>query len=102
MTNKLMSKREKIRAQMKSRFYYWFWGAATVMVVSGQFYVGSGYRQMSKSLDIWFEETIRAMIQRLERYHTYQDERLNIPKSRPDGYYMPVPKPDDYGMTIIK
>ena len=42
MTNKFMRKREKIRAQMKSRFYYWFWGAATVMVVSGQFYVGSG------------------------------------------------------------
>ena len=41
MTNKLMSKRNKIRAQMKSRFYYWFWGAATVTVVAGQFYVGS-------------------------------------------------------------
>ena len=39
MTNKFMRKREKIRAQMKSRFYYWFWGAATVTVVSGQFYV---------------------------------------------------------------
>ena len=90
MTNKFMSKRNKIRAQMKSRFYYWFWGAATVMVVSGQFYVGSGYRQMSKSLDIWFEETIRAMIQRLEGYH------MNIPKSRPEGYYLPTPKPEDY------
>jgi len=44
MTNKFMRKREKIRAQMKSRFYYWFWGAATVTVVSGQFYVGSGSR----------------------------------------------------------
>ena len=96
MTNKFMRKREKIRAQMKSRFYYWFWGAATVMVVSGQFYVGSGYRQMSKSLDIWFEETIRAMIQRLEGYH------MNTPKPRPDGYYMPVPKPEDYGMTIVE
>ena len=94
MTNKLMSKREKIRAQMKSRFYYWFWGAATVMVVSGQFYVGSGYRQMSKSLDIWFDQTIRAMIQRLEGYY--------LPTPKQDGYYMPVPKPDDYGMTIIK
>ena len=51
MTNKFMRKREKIRAQMKSRFYYWFWGAATVMVVSGQFYVGSGYRKMSNSID---------------------------------------------------
>ena len=64
MTNKLMSKRNKIRAQMKSRFYYWFWGAATVTVVAGQFYVGSGYRQMSKSLDAWFDKTISIMIQK--------------------------------------
>ena len=59
-----MSKRNKIRAQMKSRFYYWFWGAATVTVVAGQFYVGSGYRQMSKSLDAWFDKTISIMIQK--------------------------------------
>ena len=88
MTNKFMRKREKIRAQMKSRFYYWFWGAATVMVVSGQFYVGSGYRQMAKSLDRWFDTAIEALI----------PER---PRSS-GGYYMPVPTPDDYGMTIIK
>ena len=89
MTNKFMRKREKIRAQMKSRFYYWFWGAATVTVVSGQFYVGSGYRQMAKSLDRWFDDSIEALI--------------NNYRSRTDkGYYMPVPTPDDYGMTIIK
>jgi len=89
MTNKFIKKREKIRAQMKSRFYYWFWGAATVTVVSGQFYVGSGYRQMARSLDRWFDETI---------------EIITTPKIRRDsgGYYMPVPTPDDYGMTIIE
>ena len=52
MTNKFIKKRDKIRAQMKSRFYYMFWGAATVSVFAGQMYVGSAYRQMSKSLDI--------------------------------------------------
>ena len=83
-----MSKRNKIRAQMKSRFYYWFWGAATVTVVAGQFYVGSGYRQMARSLDRWFEETIDIMTKPI--------------KQRRDGYYMPVPKPEDYGMTIIE
>ena len=88
MTNKFMRKREKIRAQMKSRFYYWFWGAATVAVVSGQFYVGSGYRQMAKSLDRWFDVAVEALI------NDYLEEG--------DGYYMPVPTPDDYGMTIIK
>ena len=48
MTNKFMRKREKIRAQMKSRWYYSFWGAATVAVVAGQFYVGSGYSANGK------------------------------------------------------
>ena len=47
----MTSKREKVRAQVKSRFYYLFWGAATVSVFVGQMYVGSGYRQMSKSFD---------------------------------------------------
>tara|TARA_A100001391_G_C4983730_1_gene256056 strand:+ start:585 stop:785 length:201 start_codon:yes stop_codon:yes gene_type:complete len=36
----------KIRAQVKSRFYYVFWGTATVAVVLGQLYVGTGYRLM--------------------------------------------------------
>ena len=56
-----MSKREKIRAQMKSRFYYLFWGAATVAVVSGQLYVGTSYRAMARSMNRWFEETIDIM-----------------------------------------
>ncbi len=37
--------------QIKSQWYYWFWGAATVAVVSGQVYVGSSYSSMSRSLD---------------------------------------------------
>ena len=40
-------KKEKLRAQVKSRFYYIFWGTATVAVVFGQIYVGTGYRLMS-------------------------------------------------------
>tara|TARA_B100000941_G_scaffold196048_1_gene142150 strand:- start:657 stop:863 length:207 start_codon:yes stop_codon:yes gene_type:complete len=53
-----MNKRDRVRAQVKSRFYYAFWGAATVAVVSGQLYVGTSYRQMAKSMNRWFEETI--------------------------------------------
>ena len=34
----------KLKAQVKSRFYYVFWGAATIAVVFGQIYVGTGYR----------------------------------------------------------
>ena len=38
---------KKLRAQVKSRFYYIFWGTATIAVVAGQVYVGTGYRLMS-------------------------------------------------------
>ena len=38
--------KSKIRAQVKSRWYYIFWGTATVSVVLGQLYVGTGYRYM--------------------------------------------------------
>ena len=55
---KVSKKEAKLRAQVKSRFYYLFWGAATVGVIAGQIYVGSGYRAMSRSMNRWFEETI--------------------------------------------
>ena len=42
--------KRKLRAQVKSRFYYLFWGAATVSVFAGQLYVGSGYRVFANSL----------------------------------------------------
>ena len=45
------NRKTKLRAQVKSRFYYIFWGAATVAVVSGQIYVGNGYREMSASFN---------------------------------------------------
>ena len=96
MTNKFMRKRDKIRAQMKSRFYYLFWGAATVAVVSGQLYVGTSYRAMAQSMNRWFDETIDIMQEPIR-------PRLGTPVI-PDrgGYYMPVPTPEDYGMTIIE
>jgi hypothetical protein len=45
----------KQRAQVKSRFYYLFWGIATVSVVLGQLYVGSGYRIFAQSLNRIFD-----------------------------------------------
>ena len=83
----------KTKAQMKSSSYYLFWGIATVAVVSGQVYVGTGYRAMSKSLDAWFDKTISIMIQKRlmgkpERggveYLDHSDRR--IPKINPDDY----------------
>ena len=34
--------------QVKSKFYYIFWGTATVSVLLGQLYVGTGYRVMAE------------------------------------------------------
>ena len=45
-----MITKEKQKAQVKSKFYYIFWGIATVSVVLGQLYVGSGYRVFANSL----------------------------------------------------
>ena len=42
-----MIDKQKQRNQVKSRFYYIFWGTATFAVVAGQVYVGTGYRLMS-------------------------------------------------------
>ena len=76
-----MTKFTKTKAQMKSSSYYLFWGIATIAVVAGQVYVGTGYRSMSKSLDAWFDKTINIMIQKRlmrempsRRQEYYQDE----------------------------
>ena len=45
----------KQRHQIKSRFYYIFWGLATVSVLAGQLYVGSGYRAYANALLRIFE-----------------------------------------------
>ena len=44
-------KKQKNKTQVKSKFYYIFWGIATVSVLAGQLYVGTGYRQMAESTD---------------------------------------------------
>ena len=77
-----MKKREKIRAQMKSRFYYLFWGAMAGAVVGGQIYVGTSYRFMAKSMNRWFDETI---------------DLIQQPIKPPTGRMVPIPMPtSDY------
>ena len=50
-----MITKEKQRNQVKSKFYYIFWGVATTSVVLGQLYVGSGYRMFARSLNRIFD-----------------------------------------------
>ena len=71
----------KTKAQVKSSRYYLFWGAATIAVVAGQIYVGSGYRRMAETGD-----AISADINLLV-------EVLTAPKPRTapaDMYQMPI------------
>ena len=68
---------QKLKAQVKTKFYYLFWGTATLSVFAGQMYVGSGYRQMSESLNDWLDTSIAIILQKKMR-----EER---------GYYMPMP-----------
>ena len=80
MTKSTFTKR---KAQMKSSSYYLFWGIATVAVVAGQVYVGTGYRQMAKSMNRWFEETI---------------DIITMPRRNSGGYggVIPMTDRDDY------
>ena len=43
-------KTQKLKAQVKSRWYYIFWSTATISVVLGQLYVGTGYRVLHESM----------------------------------------------------
>ena len=67
-----MNKRDRVRAQVKSRWYYSFWGAATVAVVAGQIYVGTSYRAMAKSMNRWFDTAIEALIEDYQPRGIYQ------------------------------
>ena len=40
----------KLKHQIKSNKYYLFWGIATIAVMTGQIYVGNGYRTMSQEV----------------------------------------------------
>ena len=71
MKNKLA----KQRHQVKSRWYYIFWGTATVAVCAGQVFVGSGFRRMAESLDRVLDAPIRMDIGIPRRRH-----RMVIPE----------------------
>ena len=83
----------KTKSQIKSSRYYLFWGAATIAVVAGQVYVGTGYRAMAESMNRWFEETI---------------DIITIPHKGPGEYYDLDPRKmepmemERWGMPIIQ
>ncbi len=64
-----MITKEKQRNQVKSKFYYIFWGVATFSVVVGQLYVGSGYRMFSRSLNRIFDTVEVQVSDDYERFY---------------------------------
>tara|TARA_Y100001963_G_scaffold115690_1_gene160623 strand:- start:593 stop:826 length:234 start_codon:yes stop_codon:yes gene_type:complete len=73
-------KKEKLRAQVKSRFYYIFWGAATVSVFAGQILVASGFRRMAESFEKVLDTPIELElgVPRLEFDHKWEDHPMLI------------------------
>ena len=49
--------------QVKSRMYYYFWGVCTVAVVTGQLYVGAGYRVMAESINLLTHTLVGELVQ---------------------------------------
>ena len=68
MENNNLIKKSKQRHQVKSRWYYIFWGTATVAVVSGQIFVGSGFRRMAESFDRIVDTTVKVLEPEIELY----------------------------------
>ena len=59
-----MTKFSELKHQVNSPPYYVFWATATIAVVLGQIYVGTGYRQMSQEIKN-LNQTINEKIEEL-------------------------------------
>ena len=72
-----MSKKpiQKIKHQIKSGKYYIFWGVATLAVMAGQIYVGTGYRTMS--------ESVKDLTEIIEIKIELEELRSNYPRKMP-------------------
>ena len=80
--------KKKLRAQVKSRWYYIFWGTCTVAVCAGQVLVGSGFRRMADSLDRVLDAPIRMDIGIPRPRH-----RMVIPDYEEEGLWHPTDPP---------
>ena len=81
----------KLKAQVKTRWYYIFWGIATTSVVAGQIVVGTGYRTMAET-----NQQISADINLLIETMLYRRPTGPSPADRGRYESMPGPSPEDY------
>ena len=78
--------KKKLRAQVKSRWYYICWGTATVTVFVGQVFVGNGFRRMAES----FEKVLDSPIQLdlgIPKVHKWDNDGLYHPTDPPQKLY---------------
>ena len=81
-----------LKAQVKTKWYYIFWGTATLSVVAGQVFVGHGYKTMAES-----NQQISADINLLIETMLYRRPTGPSPADRTPRYEpMPKPSPEDY------
>ena len=84
--------KQKKRHQVKSQWYYIFWGTATVAVCAGQLFVGSGFRRMAESFDCVLDSPIQLDFG-IPRYRhpmlvpEYEEEGLWHPTDPPQRIY---------------
>ena len=78
--------KDKLKAQVKTKWYYIFWGTATLSVVVGQIIVGTGYRTMARE-----SQQISADINLLIETMLYSRRPTTGPGYQP----MPSPSPED-------
>ena len=85
--------KKKQRHQVKSRWYYIFWGTCTVAVCAGQVFVGNGFRRMADSLDKVLDSPIVIDFGMPKQHpmlvpdHEWEDEGLYHPTDPPQKIY---------------
>ena len=86
MTSK--EKKENKTHQIKSQWYYIFWGTCTVAVCAGQLFVGNGFRRMAESFDSVLDSPIQLDFG-IPRYR----HRMVVPEYEEDNLWHPTNPP---------
>jgi len=84
--------KDKKRHQVKSQWYYIFWGTCTVAVCAGQLFVGNGFRRMSESFDKVLDSPIQLDFG-IPRRHPMLAPREHWHSEEEDGLYHPTDPP---------
>ena len=85
--------KKKLRAQVKSRWYYIFWGTATFAVCAGQLFVGSGFRRMAESFEKVLDAPIHLDFGIPRRHPMMAPDRWSDPLDEDGNLWYPTDPP---------